>query len=88
MDMGAQQDVLDTGANASGAGTAENAGAGDKSVGIDKGKGPEVPEIRSDPASASPGQATPAAPEKTAPKTLAPEKTTAAPAKTSTFKMT
>jgi hypothetical protein len=75
MDTGAQQDVPDTGANASGAGTAENAGAGDKSADIDKGKSPEVLEVRTDPASASPGQATPAAPEKIAPKIPAPEKT-------------
>jgi hypothetical protein len=87
MDTGAQQGVPDTGANASGAGTAENVGAGDKSVDIDKGKSPEVPEVWTDLASASPGQATPAAPEKIAPKIPAPEKTTAAPAKTGTFKM-
>jgi hypothetical protein len=47
-----------------------------------------VPKVQTDPTSASPGQATPAAPEKIAPKTPAPEKTTAAPAKTGTFKMT
>jgi hypothetical protein len=88
MDTGAQQDVPDTGANASGAGTAENAGAGNKSANIDKGKSPEVPKVQTDLASASPGQATPAALEKPAPKTPAPEKTTAAPAKTGTFKMT
>jgi hypothetical protein len=88
MDTGAQQDVPDTGANASGARTAENAGAGNKSAGIDKGKSPEVPEIRTDPAPAALGQTTPAAPEKSAPRTPAPEKTAAAPAKTSTFKMT
>jgi hypothetical protein len=88
MDTGAQQDTPDTGANASGARTAEDAGAGDKSAGIDKGKNPEVPEAQTEPASASLGQATPAMPEKPAPKTPAPEKTTAAPAKTGTFKMT
>jgi hypothetical protein len=88
MDTGAQQDVPDTGVNASGTRTAENAGAGDKSTGIDKGKSPKVPEVQTDPASASPGQATPAAPEKTGPKIPAPEKTIAAPAKTGTFKMT
>jgi hypothetical protein len=96
MDTGAQQDDPDTGTDASGTGTAENAGAGNKSAGIDKGKSPKVPEIRTDPASeirtdpasASPGQATPAAPEKPASKTPASEKTTAAPAKTGTFKMT
>jgi hypothetical protein len=75
MDMGAQQDTPDTGANASGAG-------------IDKGKGPEVPEIRTNPAPASPGQATPATPEKPTSKTPAPEKSTAVLTKTSTFKMT
>jgi hypothetical protein len=64
MDTGAQQETPDTGANASGAGTAEDAGAGDKSTSIDKGKGPAVP------------------------KTPAPEKSTAIPAKTGTFKMT
>jgi hypothetical protein len=88
MDMGAQQDTPDTGANASGAGTDEDAGAGDKSAGIDKGNNPEVPEVWTNPASASPGQATPATPKNPAPKTPALEKTTAAPAKTGTFKMT
>jgi hypothetical protein len=88
MDTGAQQDTPDTGANASGAGTAEDASVGDKSAGIDKGKGPEVPEVQTDPVPASPGQATPAAPEKPTPKTPAPEKSTAVPAKTGTFKMT
>jgi hypothetical protein len=38
MDSGAQQDTPDTGANASGAGTAKNASASDKSAGIEKGK--------------------------------------------------
>jgi hypothetical protein len=84
MDTGAQQDVPDTGANASGAGTAENAGVSNKSAGIDKGKSPEVPEIRTEPASTAPGQATSAAPEKSASQTLAPEKTASAPAKTNT----
>jgi hypothetical protein len=88
MDMVAQQDTPDTGANASGTRTAEDAGAGDKSAGIDKGKGPEVPEIRTNPAPASLGQATPAAPEKPTSKTPAPEKSTVVPAKTGTFKMT
>jgi hypothetical protein len=41
MDTGAQQDTSDTGAHASGAGTAEDDGAGDKSAGIDKGKNPK-----------------------------------------------
>jgi hypothetical protein len=88
MDMGAQQDTPDTGANASGAGTAEDVRAGDKSADIDKGKGPKVPEVWTNPAPASPGQATPAAPEKPTPKAPAPEKSTAVPAKTGTFKMT
>jgi hypothetical protein len=88
MDTRAQQDAPDAGAPTSGTGTAEDTGAGDKSAGIDKGKAPEVPEVRTDPAPASAGQATPAAPEQPAPKTLATEKTpapakTAAPAKTS-----
>jgi hypothetical protein len=88
MDTGAQQDTSDTDAHASGAETAENAGAGDKSAGIDKGKNPEVPEVRPEPASASLGQATLAAPEKPASQTPAPEKSVALPAKTRTFKMT
>jgi hypothetical protein len=96
MDTGAHQDAPDTGANASGVGTTEDAGASNKSSGTDKGKDPEVPEIQSDPAPAAPGQAMSAAPEKPAPKTLALEKTTATPAKTGTpvanlaptFKMT
>jgi hypothetical protein len=83
MDTGAQQDTPDTGA-----GTVEDAGAGDKSAGIDKGKGPEVPEVRTNPAPASPGQATPAAQEKRTPKTPASENSTAVSAKTDTFKMT
>jgi hypothetical protein len=86
MDLGAQQDASDTGAPASGAGTAEDAGAGDKSAGIEKGKDPVVLEVRPEPASASPRQATPAAPEKPVPKAPTPEKT-AVPAKTGTFKM-
>jgi hypothetical protein len=88
MDTGAQQDTSDTGAHASGAETAENADAGDKSAGIDKGKNPEVPEVRPEPASASPGQATPATLEKPVSKTPAAEKSAAVPAKTGTFKMT
>jgi hypothetical protein len=88
MDTGAQQDTSDTDAHASGVGTSENTGAGDKSVGIDKSKNLEVPEVRTDPTSASPGQATPAASEKPSPKTPAPNKSTAVPAKTGTFKMT
>jgi hypothetical protein len=49
MDTGAQQDTPDTGAHASGTETSENAGAGDKSTGIDKGKNPEVPEVDTSP---------------------------------------
>jgi hypothetical protein len=88
MDTGAKKDTSNTGANASGAGTAEDAGTGDKSADIDKGKAPEVPEVRTNPAPASPGQATPAAPEQPMPKAPTPEKSTAVPAKTGTFKMT
>jgi hypothetical protein len=88
MDTGAQQDALDTGAPASGAGTAEDAGASDKSAGIDKGKNPKVLEVRPEPASTSSGQATPAALEKPTSQTLAPEKSAAVPAKTGTFRMT
>jgi hypothetical protein len=86
MDTGAQQDTPNTGANASGTGTAEDAGAGDKSAGIEKGKAPKVPEVRTNPVPASPGQATPAAPEQPTPKAPTPEKT-AILAKTGTFKM-
>jgi hypothetical protein len=88
MDTGAQQDTPDTGTNASGAGTAEDASASHKSAGIDKGKAPEVPEVWTNPAPASPGQATPAAPKQPTPKAPTPEKSTAVPAKTGTFKMT
>jgi hypothetical protein len=63
MDTGAKPDAPDTGAPASGAGTAEDAGAGDKSAGTEKGKAPEVPEVRTDSAPASTGQAALAAPE-------------------------
>jgi hypothetical protein len=86
MDSGAQQDTYDTGAPASGAGTAEDAGAGDTSAGIDKGKRPAVPEVRTTPAPVSTGQVTPAAPEQPAPKAPTPEQT-AAPAKTGTLKI-
>jgi hypothetical protein len=77
MDTGAQQDASDADAPSSGAGTTEDADAGTKSAGMDKGKAPEVPETRTDPAPASAGQATPAAPEQPAPKTPAPEKASA-----------
>jgi hypothetical protein len=88
MDTGDQQDAPDTGVPTSSAGTTKDSGAGTKSTGIDKGKAPEVPEIRTDPAPASAGQATPAAPEQPAPKTPSAKKTpasakTAALAKTS-----
>jgi hypothetical protein len=82
MDTGAPPDAPDTGVPASASGTTEDAGAGDKSAGTEKGKAPEVPEVRTDPAPASAGQAAPAAPEQLAPKTPTTEKT-AAPAKTS-----
>jgi hypothetical protein len=88
MDTGAQQDTPDTGANASGAGTTEDAGTGDKSAGIDKGKAPEIPEVLTNPAPASPGQATLATPEQPTAKAPTPEKSTAVPAKIGTFKMT
>jgi hypothetical protein len=84
MDTRAQQDSPDTSANASDAGTAENADASNKSTSIDKGKTPEVPEIRTELASTAPGQATPATPEKSAPQTPASEKTAFASAKTGT----
>jgi hypothetical protein len=88
MSTGAQQDAPDAGVPTSGAGTAEDASAGNKSAGIDKGKAPEVPEVRTDLAPAPAGQATPATPEQPASKTSATEKTpapakAAAPAKTS-----
>jgi hypothetical protein len=86
MDTGAQQDAPDTGAPASGTGTAEDAGAGDKSAAIEKGKAPEVPEVRTNPAPVSAGQATPAALEQPMPKAPTPKKT-AVPAKSGTFKM-
>jgi hypothetical protein len=88
LDTGAQPNASDSGAPTSGAGTTEDVGAGTTSAGLDKGKAPEVPEIRTDPAPASPGQAAPTAPEQPAPKTPSAEKTpapakTAVPAKTS-----
>jgi hypothetical protein len=55
MDMGAQQDVSDTDANASSAGTAKDAGASNKSTVTDKGKCPEVLEIWTDPISTALG---------------------------------
>jgi hypothetical protein len=86
MDMGAQQDAPDTGAPASGAVTAEDASASDKSAGIEKGKALEVPEVQTNLAIVSAGQATPAAPEQPMPKAPTPEKT-AVPAKSGAFKM-
>jgi hypothetical protein len=86
MDTGAQPDAPDTGAHASGTVTAEDAGAGDKSVDTEKGKDPEVPEVWTDPAPASAGQAAPTAPEQPAPKTPTAEKTSV-PAKSGTLKM-
>jgi hypothetical protein len=86
MVTGAQPDAPDTGAPASGARTAEDAGTGDKSAGTEKGKAPEVPEVRADPAPASAGQAAPAGSEQPAPKTPTVEKT-AVPAKSGTLKM-
>jgi hypothetical protein len=86
MDMGAQQDAPDTGAPASGAGTAEDVGEGDPSAGIEKGKAAEVPEVWTDPAPVSIGQATLVVPEQPTPKAPTPEQT-AVPAKTGTFRM-
>jgi hypothetical protein len=46
MDTGAHQEAPDSGAPISDAGTTDDAGASNKSAGIDeKGKGPAVPEI-------------------------------------------
>jgi hypothetical protein len=98
MDTEAHQEAPDTGAPSSDAGTTEDAGASHKSAGIDKGKDPEVPEVRTIPEPASGGQATPAAPEQASPQTPSSEKTTApakpaapakssAPAKTGTLKI-
>jgi hypothetical protein len=92
MDSGAQQnpsasDVqVDTGAQLDAPETAEDAGAGDTSAGIDKGKGPAVPEVRTIPAPAPTGSVTPAPPEQPAPTAPTPE-STSAPAKTGTFKI-
>jgi hypothetical protein len=92
MDSGAQQDTSDTGAPTSSTRTAEDAGAGDMSAGIDKGKGLTVLEVWTNPAPASAGQAAPAAPEQPAPKSPTAEKNntpakTSVPAKSSTVKM-
>jgi hypothetical protein len=77
LDTEAQLEAPDFGAPTGGAGTTEDAGASHKSAGIDKGKAPEVPEVRTIPESASAGQAAPDMPEQPAPKTPpAPAKTT------------
>jgi hypothetical protein len=81
MDTGAHQETPDSGAPTSDAGTTEDVGASTKSAGIDKGKAPEVPEVRTIPEPASAGQAAPAAPEQTSPQTPSSEKTPA-PSKT------
>jgi hypothetical protein len=86
MDLGDQQDTSDTGAPANGARTAKDAGAGDTGAGIEKGKGPAVPEVRTTPAPVSIGQVTPAVLEQPAPKAPTTEQT-AALAKTGTFKI-
>jgi hypothetical protein len=94
METGAQQDAPDSGAPTSGAGTTEDAGASNKSAGIDnKGKGPAVPKVRTIPEPASARQAASAAPEQPAPKIPTTEKThapakPAAPAKTSVLDKT
>jgi hypothetical protein len=82
MDTGAHQDAPDSDAPTNNAGTTEDAGASNKSAGIDnKGKGPAVPEVQTTPEPASAGQATSAALEQPAPKTPTAKKTPA-PAKT------
>jgi hypothetical protein len=86
MDRGAQQDTPDISAPASGTGAADDAGTGDKSAGIEKGKAPKVPKVWANLAPVSTGQATPAAPEQPMPKAPTPEKADV-PAKTGTFKM-
>jgi hypothetical protein len=80
MDTGAQQDAPNTNANTSGAGTAEDTGAGNNSAEIDKGKAPEKPKTQAqvEPEKTAPKHDMPAPPEKSAP---APAKT-GAPAKT------
>jgi hypothetical protein len=89
MDTGAHQEAPDSGAPTSDAGTTGDAGASDKSAGIDlKGKGPAVPEVRIIPEPAPAGQATPAAPEQPAPKTPSSEKTPALTKATASAKAT
>jgi hypothetical protein len=98
LDTRAHPEAPDSSAPIGGAETTEDAGASHKSADIDKGKAPEVPEVRTIPEPASAGQAAPAAPEQPAPKTPSAEKTpapakttasakTAAPAKTGTLKI-
>jgi hypothetical protein len=77
MDIGAQPDAPDT---------TEDADAGDTSAGIDKGKKPAVPEVRTIPAPAPTGLVTLTAPEQLAPTAPTLEPTTA-PAKTGTLKI-
>jgi hypothetical protein len=88
LDTGAQQNAPDASAPTSSARTTEDAGAGTKSAGLDKGIALEVPEIWADPAPTSAGQATPAAPEQPAPKTPAPEKAPAPTKATAPAKIT
>jgi hypothetical protein len=93
MDSGAQQnpsasDVqMDTGAQPDASNIAEDAGAGDKSAGIEKGKGPAIPEVRTIPAPAPTGSVTPAPPEQRTPTAPTPE-STSAPAKTAALAKT
>jgi hypothetical protein len=86
MDTEAHQEAPDSGAPTSDAGTTEDVGASHKSAGIDKGKDPEVPEVRTIPEPASAGQAAPAAPEQTSPKTPSSQKTPAPPKTTAPAK--
>jgi hypothetical protein len=79
MDTGAQQDAPDTGADTSCTGTADNAGASNKSIDIEKGKAPEWPEAQAEPEQTAPEQTTSVGPEQPAPQ--ASEKTARTPAK-------
>jgi hypothetical protein len=79
MDTGAQQDAPDTGVDTSGAKTADNAGARNKSADTEKGKAPEQPEAQATLEQTALEQTTPAGPEQLAPQ--APEKTAFTPAK-------
>jgi hypothetical protein len=84
MDTGAQLDAPDTGADISGARTADNAGASNKNTNIEKGKAPKKLEAQAQakPKQTALEQTTPAGPEKPAPQTPAPDKTACTPAKT------